>query len=111
MEDNKLIAEFLGWPKAQELEGGYEAQFEPCDQRLPSEMPFQESWDWLMPAIEKLEEEQPMYFQWFQRLKYLRVVIETERGSQDRVFEKQIYGDKLKAHYEMVVEVIKFINK
>ena len=66
MENNKLIAEFMGanpfreseteysyemWGLLECLkEGDHEKHF-----YLPNEMKFNESWDWLMPVIEEID--------------------------------------------------------
>ena len=113
IENNKLIVEFLGWSKAQELEGGYEAQFEPCDQRLPSEMDFHKSWDWLMPVLEKLETEYCIELQWFQRMTYLRIVLFESLSENDgeKLFEGQYEGSRLECHYNAILDILKYLDE
>ena len=75
VENNKLIAEFMGWKKhpiedksyytphtqwkfEDALFGGYpEKQWESSKVFKEDELMFEESWDWLMPVILKCKEE------------------------------------------------------
>ncbi len=49
MNDNKLIAEFMGYPKI--------ANDEDKRDYLEDCVKYHTSWDWLMPVIEKIEEQ------------------------------------------------------
>lgn len=55
IEGNKLIAEFMDWSKAEQLEG-YCAFNEAVYQYTYDELIFHFSWDWLVPAIKKCQE-------------------------------------------------------
>jgi hypothetical protein len=123
VHDNKLIADYMELEPTNGFDGDKRYDIKRVGSFLgelkiktkymePKAMRYHRSWDWLMPVIEKLERELPINFQWFQRLGYLRVVIWEDIESQERVFEQQIYyTNKLKAHYEMVIEVLKFLDK
>lgn len=59
-ENNKLIAEFLteqgGLVKLREDVYSTVDNFDmPDDSLILSDMPFNNSWDWLMPVVEKIE--------------------------------------------------------
>ena len=56
MENNKLIAEFMGRPYKQEfLEKRIGGVFE--EVVLTEELQYNTSWDWLMPVVSKCREE------------------------------------------------------
>ena len=48
MKDNKLIAEFMGYKVGERKRGG--------GYMPENEMRYNDSWDWLMPVVEKIEE-------------------------------------------------------
>jgi len=56
-ENNKLIAEFMGWGKNNDY------LFPPNDESMHTidawkaeDIPYHKSWDWLMPVIHKIKE-------------------------------------------------------
>ncbi len=133
--DNKLIAEFMG---AKPLVLGGSTEYEmygvlDCIEDgenekhyfIDDEMRFHESWDWLMPVVEKIERQYKTNFIikciWneFNECSYYQVIVTIEQGemSKDRscIYDsKKIYdyiGDtskcKKEATYEAVVEFIK----
>ena len=58
MEDNKLIAEFMGLPKEkvglkQEVIYGLNQD----DWYTPDNLNYHLSWDWLMPVVQKIEQD------------------------------------------------------
>ena len=57
MENNILIAEFMQWKKVNAGLIGYET---PHSVALikPSDMLFQTDWNWLMPVVETIEEDE-----------------------------------------------------
>lgn len=54
VEGNRLIAEFMGIPKCGRCKdcGGY--QYSPAIIYKPADMMYHDSWDWLMPVVEKI---------------------------------------------------------
>ena len=57
MNDNKLIAEFMGWTPCDSNDNTmYANPQDKSDAWSPDEMRFNESWDWLMPVVIKCKE-------------------------------------------------------
>tara|TARA_R100000951_G_scaffold100702_2_gene91597 strand:- start:259 stop:594 length:336 start_codon:yes stop_codon:yes gene_type:complete len=109
MNNNKLIAEFMGW-----------------DIESPTSMPrnlhlsnleldngevwaykFHTSWDWLMPVVEKIE-----------NLGYELIIAESRCKinhntdySIEEVISIDIIGSKIEATYQALVEFIKEVNE
>ena len=56
MNNNKLIAEFMGIPSYKQ---GRYLMFEYADNnhRTEQDLAYHTSWDWLMPVVEKIEED------------------------------------------------------
>lgn len=54
-EGNKLIAEFLGWERDDDTTVFEESTWRTNDGNLVVDLLFDESWDWLMPVVEKIE--------------------------------------------------------
>ena len=130
-ENNKIIAEFMGlsikegvcyytdeddmFPMGIEVEEPY--------------IPYDESWDWLIPVVNKIEGDCKANFitkcQWneFNKCSYCQVIVNIEKGkmSKDRscIYDsKKVYdyvGDmsknKIEATYKAVVEFIKWYNE
>jgi len=73
IENNKLIAEFLGWEKSEmkllvptvttvyRTVEYYNGEKVVGSFTHPSSMKFHKSWDWLMPVVEKIVNEFPEY--------------------------------------------------
>jgi len=62
MEDNKLIAEFMGMENERHSDGRYLFttdidELKGTDTRFWEELYFHVSWDWLMPVIDKCYQE------------------------------------------------------
>ena len=62
MEDNKLIAEFMGMEKERHADGRYLftndlEEAKGTDTRFTEELYFHLSWDWLMPVVKKITQE------------------------------------------------------
>jgi hypothetical protein len=110
MKDNKLIAEFMG-VKSYEASGYTNFVYSEDNHRTEVDLAYHDSWDWLMPVVEKIEctktDDEDNSDSFF------NVMIE--------VFECNINGrdicicengnTKLEATYRAVVEFIKDINK
>jgi len=59
MKDNKLLAEYLGWRKTPKQGLWYDDLLTPPELMAESddELKFHYSWIWLMPVVDKIEEE------------------------------------------------------
>lgn len=107
-ENNKLIAEFLGYP-LDEKENLHWIDTEESYGYKTSDLKFHNDWNWLIEAVEKIE-----------RLGFL-VHIDTVDGvkifnpkTQDMVFvtwKSREFTTKFESTYEAVVEFIKFYNE
>jgi len=99
---NKLIAEFMG-------DDVLYGQLDYCtDMAFPfDDLHFHESWDWLMPVVEKIES-----------LGYELIIAESRckinhntDHSIEEVINIDIIGSKIEATYQVVVEFINEYNK
>ena len=54
MKDNKLIAEFMG-VKSYEASGYTNFVYSEDNHRTEVDLAYHDSWDWLMPVVEKIE--------------------------------------------------------
>ena len=109
-ETNKLIAEFMKWKKVNAGLVGYET---PHSVALiqPSEMLFRDSWNWLMPVVEKIN-----LLDDYNYTVYIASMDTTIRNNNtgkvviDVSCENSV--DELrKSVYKAVVEFIKFYNQ
>lgn len=55
MTDNELIAEFLGWKQVHTETADYWMRPEGGATNWDTPQKFQNSWDWLMPVVEKID--------------------------------------------------------
>jgi hypothetical protein len=119
-ENNKLIAEFMGYRqancnngKAWNTDDRYLHKTLPIQGRLITKeceyLKFNSSWDWLMPVIEKIE-----------KMGYDSLIsnFQAHITKSSRTYSNIFIGNaqnaeltKLKATYKMVVEFIKWYNK
>jgi len=95
MEDNKLIAEFMGMT-SHEQDGGCMIQMthQGNEVVLVSSLKYHTSWDWLMPVVSKIARNEE-YF---------------ENVWSERLFDIVPFG-RIEEVYEVVVEFIKEYNK
>ena len=102
MNDNKLIAEFMGY----EVKHGkcYSPKY---NDGTIAPMQFDTSWDWLMPVVENIE-----------NLGYELIITESRckiNHNTDHSIEEainiDIIGSKIEATYQAVVEFIKQYNE
>ena len=56
MKDNKLIAEFMGY-KTYKMNGYLNVKYADNNHRTIQDTHYHTSWDWLMPVVEKIEED------------------------------------------------------
>jgi len=89
LENNKLIAEFMGY-EAYEYRGHTMFIFDEDNHRTELDLHYHTSWDWLMPVVEEIDHLQ------------FEEVVEIEEGLKTR---------SLSDTYKSVVEFIKQQNK
>ena len=99
MTDNKLIAKFMGWTPCDSNDNTmYANPQDKSDAWSTDEMRFHESWDWLMPVVQKIESLGYVFTIQGGKAEYGEMISET------RCF---IAEDKLSSTYKAVVEFIK----
>ncbi len=57
MNDNKLIAEFMGYVYEDDRFFMEDSEGVRLYEYLPHELQYHSSWDWLMPVVKKIEEQ------------------------------------------------------
>jgi len=120
MEDNKLIAEFMGaigTPKYNPTE--WDIYITGCldvdsdDENAkhfytPEEMKYHTSWDWLMPVVEKIEEDERYDVMILQN----GTIIRDQYGVDIVNNVANIsFDNKIEHTYNAIVEFIKHLNK
>ena len=118
MESNKLIAEFLGAKPISlgasveyEMYGIIECIKDGVNEKhffIPDEMEFKESWDWLMPVVEKINTMDD--FNYSVSINYHYTSIADNNTLYD-IVDVDADGDTQKGCYKAVVEFIKWYNK
>ena len=92
MQDNKLIAEFMGWDI--ESLSTIPSNLHPSNLELDNdevlEYKYHTSWDWLMPVVEKIEQ--------------------VNEGVPQQMLHVNLYSEKREV-YQAVIEFIKEYNK
>ena len=96
MEDNTLIAEFMGL----NIDKGVQSDY------MEYELRYHKSWDWLMPVVDKIDEvsDENILF----KIEHNRAFIEDIENY--HVFIDVIANSRLEATYKGVVEFIKQYN-
>lgn len=107
IENNKLIAEFMGKEKCKRCEidcGGY---YFGALIFTPLEMKYNNSWDWLMPVVEKINQDYVGF-----RIKFGNVncLVDVFDNLKNPPVKKIINPDAKTAIYTAVVEFIKWYN-
>jgi hypothetical protein len=102
MENNKLIAEFMGKKWHKEF-------FKDVCIISPSNISykFHTSWDWLMPVVEKIES---LGYEFFIVEDRIKIAHNTDH-SIDTIINFTLGGSKREATYKAVVEFINQYNK
>ncbi len=113
---NKLIAEFIGMPETNIENHFGTVESEWClNSTIPFAVPydnamFDESWDWLMPVVEKIEEmdvvasfqiEQPTIYIW----------ASSESSTFEDIEVDTFAKSKIEAVYESCIKFIKWYNE
>jgi predicted metal-dependent hydrolase len=109
IENNKLIAEFMGYPKI--------ANDEDKRDYLEDCVKYHESWDWLMPVVEKIEKNKGLTVQIIGR----STSILRNGNGQSEAFNKcseylkqypirEFGNDKLEGCYKAVIEFVIWSN-
>ena len=94
MNNNKLIAEFMGGGEFRTNRQGVEfVEFIPLGEWKVEDLPYHTSWDWLMPVVEKIEN-------------YL-----ADNVGKVGYFDECLSSNDLEVRYQAVVEFIKEQNK
>ena len=132
IEGNELIANFLGWKfERQWFPKG--SEFIPFGWTIPLDDPlynkahtneslyFHDSWDWLMPVVEKIEQIRDDKYGWFGvhissnscciQSKYLYKAMEGEDVPSYMSDPNAISETKIKSTWYNVVEFIQWYNK
>ena len=117
-ENNKLIAEFMGYKlmscnrgKAWDIGKSIPSK----DHLFPiqgvlhtgNELAFHKSWDWLMPVVDKIES---LGYEFFIVEDRIKIAHNTDH-SIDTIINFTLGGSKREATYKAVVEFIKQYNK
>ena len=99
-ETNKLIAEFMG-------DKVLYSQLDYCtDEAFPfDDLHFHESWDWLMPVVEKIE---GLGFEFFIVENRFKINHNTDQSIENVTYAEG--GDKLSITYQGIVQFIEYYN-
>lgn len=113
-EGNKLIAEFMG--HSLDDEGYYDIPQTTCqgyfDKTIPCNLEYNSSWDWLMPVVEKIEEDFGDYLSTSITGGRCFITNHLSVGpfkNMDEIFEDS--SSKIEATYDAVVKFIKRYNE
>lgn len=108
IESNKLIAEFMGYPKYKIDFKGKKLNFENSRHNT-----YDKSWSMLMPVVEKIED--MLHDDIVITIEYKTCIIPCVSGtffSNDAPFDIQQWGEsKIQAVYNAVIEFIKWYNQ
>lgn len=114
MEENKLIAEFMEWDvkRPATIPTNLHLSNLELDNGDTMELRYHESWDWLMPVVEKIEsfifDENNSYNVTIGSTNYC--IIQDSNGDSVEII-KDNGETKLETVYQAVVEFIKWYNK
>ena len=120
-KNNKLIAKFMGWERDDFSLDGYiipknwNSHHDLCqdfDSLSPKDMMFHNSWDWLMPVVDKIEDTCSTNLHKYSANQMIKEKYTFEILSYSNNFGNTTYGkNKLQVIYKGVVEFIKWYNK
>ena len=110
-DNNKLIAEFMGVNviTIDDIRANKNPIQSSADGYLKEDLEYHTSWDWLMPVIEKIEDEEDCEFRitddWSDK-KTFTCSISARRDGEVIVRGSQASDNKLKAYYLAIVKFI-----
>lgn len=118
-ENNKLIAEFMGWNKGYNYTKKfqfYEAWGEDVNQMTPEEMAFHYDWNWLVEVVEKIENliNEDNFILYDVTIFSDAVLIADQQGNEVISINKSDNGEfttKIEATYLACVRFIEWYNK
>lgn len=125
IEDNKLIAEFMGFEKTKGgglyiMPDGYDWSRFPDTENyiLPTQFLFHSDWNWLMEVIEKVEDldtNPDLLPTWSikpfsVKIEAYATQIEVDRGKTETIFSYFQNDDKFTNTYKALLEFIKWYN-
>jgi hypothetical protein len=105
-KNNVLIAEFMG-VKSYEASGYTNFVYSEDNHRTEVDLAYHDSWDWLMPVVEKIDEvsdENTLF-----KVEHNRAFVEDIENY--HIFIDVIASSRLEATYKAVVEFINQLNK
>tara|TARA_R110002020_G_scaffold154637_2_gene334701 strand:- start:627 stop:995 length:369 start_codon:yes stop_codon:yes gene_type:complete len=115
MEDNKLIAEFMGYGK-DEKENIHWIDTEDAYGIASEDLKYHTDWNWLMPVVDKIETIHGVYRRGgltnggqMHNAKDTKYIM--EYGRYNRCIAHSYAQDRLSAEYNAIVEFIKFYNQ
>ena len=106
IESNKLIAEFMGITNIVSEDDFLSGEYDGDDVTVAEVFKYHESWDWLMPVVEKIES-----LGYWIRMDYGDVFIVNDDS--DIIIKNPMHEDgytKLSLVYQVVVEFITWYN-
>ena len=106
MNNNKLIAEFMGMELGDDKTMYYDDAENLHPPTRVNELKYHESWDWLMPVVEKIES---LGYEFFIVEDRIKIAHNTD-DSIDTIINFTLGGSKKDATYKAVVEFIKTYN-
>jgi len=106
IENNKLIAEFMGNIIRDNI-----VYFPMLQECTIDELEYHTSWDWLMPVVEKIEYMEEGVANGNFLLECIGNSAKFILDDGTRLFKDNMYDTKLEATYQAVVEFINFYNK
>ncbi len=128
-DNNKLLAEFLGWENHLKNKGitkvyinneEYIQDWEYFDVEkniliTPIEMKFHTDWNWLMQVVEKIEtislNEENYSFYFGISTQGVLIMSKTKTGYPTQIVDIEKTGTKLKAVYNACIEFVKWYNE
>ena len=110
-EGNKLIAEFMGI-ESYEANGYTNFVYEKNNHRTDVDLSYHDSWDWLMPVVEKIENVYTKKYKsgFIVRIEYKDIFVMTLDTSEELIICDQS-DSKLEGVYWTCVKFIKWYNK
>lgn len=118
-ENNKLIAEFMGWQLWHSgplsYYDGYD-DVDSCDSPLENELEFDTLWDWLMPVVDKIELFADNRFEvqiQTDRCTIFDMIKEPENATSNYpiIVNEMLTGEKITSVYKAVVNFIEWYNE